>query len=51
MLDFEEELRKFHKSVEVDDAEEAIFSRDLTDIADALIEVLDTAKKTGDVGK
>lgn len=48
MLDFEEELRKFHPSIEVEDAEEAIFSRDLTDIADALIQVLDKAKKTGE---
>ena len=48
MLDFEEELRKFHPSIEVEDAEEAIFSQDLTDIADALIGVLDKAKKTGE---
>ncbi|MCR5502401.1 MAG: hypothetical protein K6F53_05300 [Lachnospiraceae bacterium] len=44
MLDFEEELRKFHPSVEVEDAEEAIFSQDMTDIADALIQVI--GKKT-----
>ncbi len=44
MLDFEEELRKFHPSIEVEEAEEAIFSQDMTDIADALIQVLDRAK-------
>ncbi len=41
MLDFEEELRKFHPSIEVEDAEEAIFSQDMTDIADALIQVIE----------
>ncbi|MCQ2082203.1 MAG: hypothetical protein MJZ11_11135 [Lachnospiraceae bacterium] len=48
MLDFEEELRKFHPSIEVEDAEEAIFSQDLTDIADALIQVLEKSKKSGE---
>lgn len=48
MLDFEEELRKFHPSIEVENAEEAIFSKDLTDIADALINVLDKAKEQGE---
>lgn len=48
MLDFEEELRKFHPSIEVENAEEAIFSKDLTDIADALIKVLDKAKEQGE---
>lgn len=45
MLDFEEELRKFHPSIEVDDAEEAIFSQNMTDIADALIQVLEKSKE------
>lgn len=45
MIDFEEELKKFHPSIEVDEAEEAIFSQDMTDIADALIQVLETSKK------
>ncbi len=49
MLDFEEELKKFHPSIEVEEAEEAIFSQDLTDIADALIQVLETtSKKAGE---
>lgn len=41
MLDFEEELRKFHPSIEVEDAEEAIFSQSLTDIADVLIKMIE----------
>ena len=48
MLDFEEELRKFHPSIEVEEAEEAIFSQNMTDIADALIQVLDKAVKKED---
>jgi len=48
MLDFEEELRKFHPSVEVEDAQDTIFSQNLTDIADALIQVLDKAKESGE---
>ncbi len=48
MLDFEEELRKFSPSVEVDDAEEAIFSREITDIADALIKVIDKTNESGE---
>lgn len=46
MLDFEEELRKFHPSIEIEEAEDTIFSQDLTDIADALIKILDKAKET-----
>lgn len=37
MIDFEEELKKFHPSLEVEDVEDAIYSQDLTDIADLLI--------------
>lgn len=48
MLDFEEELRKFHPSIEAEDAQEAIFNQDFTDIADALIELMEKAKKSGE---
>ena len=30
MINFEEELKKFHPSLEVEDAEEAIYNQDLT---------------------
>ena len=33
MINFEEELKKFHPSLEVEDAEEAIYNQDLTDAA------------------
>ena len=41
MIDFEEELKKFHPSLEVEDAEEAIYNQDLTDTADLLIKMLE----------
>ena len=37
MINFEEELKKFHPSLEVEDAVDAIYSQDLTDIADLLL--------------
>lgn len=40
MIDFEEELKKFEPSMEIDDAEDAIYSRDLTDMMDVLREML-----------
>ena len=44
MIDFEEELKKFHPSLEVEDAEDAIFNQDLTDMADILIKMIDRMK-------
>ena len=40
MLNFEEELKKFHPSLEVEDAEDSIYHQDLTDMADMLIKKL-----------
>ena len=40
MINFEEELKKFHLSLEVDDAEEAIYNQDLTDMADILVKMI-----------
>lgn len=37
MINFEEELKKFHPSLEVEDAEESIYSQDLTDLAEMLV--------------
>ena len=39
MIDFEEELRKFEPIMEVEEAEDAIHSRDLTDMTDILREM------------
>ena len=40
MINFEEELRKFHPSLEIDQAEEAIYNQDLTDMADLLVNLI-----------
>ena len=44
MIDFEEELKKLHPSLEVEDAEDAMFNQDLTDMADILIKMIDKMK-------
>lgn len=36
MLDYEEELKKFKPSLEVDDIEEAVYQEDLSDMTDIL---------------
>ena len=40
MLDFDEELKKFKPSVEVEQIEEAIYQEDLTDMTDILREMM-----------
>ena len=44
MINFEEELKKFHPSLEVEDAEDAIINQDLTDVADILIGMMKEVK-------
>ncbi len=36
MIDYNEEISKFQPSLEVDQAEEAIFNNDLTDLSDII---------------
>ena len=36
MINFEKELEKFQPSLEIDEAEEAIFNNDLTDLHDII---------------
>lgn len=45
MINFEEELKKFHPSLEVEDAEEAIYNQDMTDMADLMVKVVKESKK------
>lgn len=40
MINFEEELKRFQPSLEVEEAEDAIYSHDLTDMTDILQEML-----------
>lgn len=44
MINFEEELKKFHPSLEVEDAEDAIYNQDLTDMADLLVKMIKEAE-------
>ncbi len=44
MINFEEELKKFHPILEVEDAEEAIYNQDLTDMADLLVKMVKESK-------
>lgn len=48
MINFEEELKKFHPSLEVEDAEEAIYNQDLTDMADLMVKIVKESKKAGE---
>ncbi|MEY8516016.1 hypothetical protein AALC25_03615 [Lachnospiraceae bacterium 29-84] len=45
MIDFEEELKKFKPSLEVEEAEDAIYDRDLTDMTDIVKELLKETRK------
>ena len=40
MINFEEELKKFHPSLEVEDVEDALYNQDLTDMADLLVKMI-----------
>ena len=40
MINFEEELKNFQPSLEVKEAEAAIYNHDLTDVTDILAEML-----------
>ena len=46
MINFEEELKKFRPSLEVEDAEEAIYNQDLTDMADLLVKMLKESEES-----
>jgi len=45
MLNFEEELKKFKPSLEIEDAEDIIYNQDLDDMSDVLIKLLKDAKQ------
>ena len=45
MIDFEEELKKFHKSLEIEDVQDAIYNQDLTDMADVLVGMVKEIKE------
>ena len=44
MINFEEELKKFHPSLEIEEAEDALYRKNLTDIADLVVEIVKEIK-------
>ncbi len=51
MINFEEELKKFKPSLEIEDAEEIIYNQDLDDMSDVLVKLLKDAKDEADSAK
>jgi hypothetical protein len=45
MINFEEEIKKFHPSLEVDEAEDAIYNNNTTDLTDILLEMMQETKE------
>ncbi|MBQ8662661.1 MAG: hypothetical protein IJ471_02260 [Eubacterium sp.] len=45
MIDFEEEIKKYKPSMEIEDAEDAIYSRDMTDMMDVLQQMMQEVRK------
>lgn len=43
MINFDEEIKKFQPSLEVDDAEDAIYNNNTTDLADIFKKMLKSA--------
>ena len=44
MLNFEDEIKKFQPSLEVEDIEGAVYQEDLTDMTDIIREVMEQTK-------
>ena len=45
MIDFEEELKKFHPSLEVEDVEDTVMNQDVTVLADVLVNLVKESKE------
>ncbi|MCI8726312.1 MAG: hypothetical protein HFG66_09400 [Hungatella sp.] len=45
MIDFEEELKRFKPSLEIEEAEDAIVKSDLTDMTDIMMELIKERKE------
>ena len=44
-IEFDEEIKKFQPSLEVDDAEEAIYNNDVPDITDLIAKIMEDISK------
>ena len=45
MINFEEEIKKFYPSLEEDEAEDAIYNNNVTDLTDILLEMMKETKE------
>ena len=45
MINFEEEIKKFQPSLEVEEAEDAIYNNDVPDITDIISKIMEHASK------
>lgn len=45
MIDFNEELKKFQPSMEIEELEDTVFKQDLTDMTDIMKEMIEELKK------
>ena len=45
MIDFDEEIKKFQPSLEVDDSGEAIYNNDVPDITDLIAKIMEDISK------
>ena len=45
MLDFDEEIKKFQPSLEVEDAEDAIYNNDVPDITELITKIIEERVK------
>ncbi|NLL93523.1 MAG: hypothetical protein GX225_05240 [Clostridiales bacterium] len=46
MINFDEEIKKFHPSLEVDEAEDAIYNNNTTDLTDIMVEMMKESKES-----
>jgi len=51
MINFDEELKKFRPSLEVEQAEDKIYKNDLRDAADMVEDIIRELNRTGSVKK
>ena len=44
MINFEEEIKKFHPSLEIEEAEYAIYNNNISDITDVMVQMVEELK-------
>ena len=44
MINFEDEIKKFHPSLEIDEADDSIYNNNISDITDVMIQMINELK-------